>query len=273
MLLALGIYQAPFECTERTKFLAKLHPLQKHSANHVPLYVQVEETLKEMIEDVEFSPGEQIPAERELSEMLGISRMTVRRAVENLIASGLLERRSTSGTYVREPRVVRHVGTQYATGITQLLEQEGDRAGSKLLAFERTRAPRKVANYLNLRVGEAVVMFRRLRLVNDIPFCIETSYVSAELVPGLEPTDFDNNASFYNLLRIRHGIDLVRSEGIVKLSRCTQEEAKLFELEPGDPVMFMRVVGIDTEDRCVEYTKSINHPDRVVFRTFRRLED
>jgi len=253
--------------------VVKLHPLQKRSTNHIPLYIQVQETLKEMIEDVEFGPGERIPAERELSGMLGVSRMTVRRAVENLITFGLLERRSTSGTYVREPQVVRHVGTHYPIGITQLLEQEGAQAGSRLLAFERMRAPRKVASYLNLRVGEVVIMFRRLRLVNGIPFCIETSYLSAELVPDLSAADFDKNASFYRLMRERHGINIVRNEGVVKLSRCTQEEAELLDLEPGDPVMFMRAVSFDTDDRCIEYLKSINHPDRVAFRTFRHLKD
>jgi GntR family transcriptional regulator len=254
------------------KSVSKLNSLQKSVTNHTPLYLQVQQTLKEMIEDVEFGPGDRIPAERELSEMLDVSRMTVRRAVENLIESGLLERRSTSGTFVREPQVVRHVGgNEYPIGITQLLEQEGSHAGSRLLAFEMMRVPRKVADYLNLRVGENVIMHRRLRLVNDVPFCIETGYLASELVPGLAENDFSENKSFFGLLRQRYGIDVVKSEGIVKLSRCTQEEADLLELEPGDPVMFMRSVSFDPNDRRVEYMKSINHPDRVAFRTFRQL--
>ena len=83
-----------------------------------PLYLQVEATLKEMIEGGDFSPGEQIPSERELSDQLGVSRMTVRRAVENLTHRGLLERRSTSGTYVRPPQVFRRMGKDVAVGLT-----------------------------------------------------------------------------------------------------------------------------------------------------------
>lgn len=89
-----------------------------------------------MIEGLVYSPGERIPSERELAEQLGVSRMTVRRAIENLIQRGLLERRSTSGTFVRQPQVYRRVGEDVAMGLTQMLREEGAVAGSKLLGFE-----------------------------------------------------------------------------------------------------------------------------------------
>ncbi len=242
------------------------------SSHHAPLYLQVQETLQEMIEDVEYGPGDQIPSERELSEMLGVSRMTVRRAIENLIDLGLLERRSTSGTYVREPHVVRHVGTEHPLSLTQLLAQSGAEAGGRLLEYDVVRAPRKVATYLGLRVGEPVVLIRRLRLVNDVPFCIETSYIPRAYVSDLSREDLEQNVSFYNLLRDRYGINLITSDGTVKISRCLQEEADLLELHTGDPVLFMRSVVYDTNGRSVEYLKSVNHPDRVAFRTYRDLE-
>lgn len=240
--------------------------------NNMPLYLQVQQTLKEMIEDGEFGAGEQFPSERELSEMLGVSRMTVRRAVENLVNIGLLERQSTSGTYVRQPSVVRHVGSRYSIGITQLLAEEGSRAGSQLLNFELLRAPRKVAEHLQLRIGDMVVKIQRLRLVNHVPFCIETSYIPAAIVPGLAGSDLENNASLYALLKQRYGIEIVRSEGTVKVSRCLQDEADLLQLREGDPVMFMVAVVYDAEDNRIEYLKSVNHPERVAFRTFRNLD-
>jgi GntR family transcriptional regulator len=249
-----------------------MRELDRLSSNHTPLYLQVQQTLKEMIEDVEFGPGEQIPSERELSDMLGVSRMTVRRAVENLIQMGLLERRSTSGTYVRQPQVIRHVGSGYSIGLTQLLTEEGAKAGAELLEFEHARAARKVAGYLQLRVGELVVKIRRLRLVNGLPFCIETSYIPAALVPGLEPSDLVGDVSFYTLLKNRYGFDMIKSEGTVNISRCLQEEAALLDLAVGDPVLFMRAVVCDANDRRVEYLKSVNHPDRVAFRTYRYLD-
>lgn len=249
------------------------HQLADNSKyNGIPLYLQVQQTLRQMIDDGEFETGEQIPSERELSEMLGVSRMTVRRAVENLVHVGLLERQSTSGTFVRQPSVVRHVGSNYSISITQLLAEDGSQAGSQLLNFEFLRAPRKVAEYLQLQIGDPVVKIQRLRLVNNVPFCIETSHIPAGIVPDLDSFDLQGDVSLYTILRQRYDIDLVRSSGTVKISRCLQDEADLLQLDEGDPVMFMTAVVYDINDNRIEYLKSINHPERVTFRTFRHLE-
>jgi GntR family transcriptional regulator len=232
-----------------------------------PLYLQVEATLREMIEDVEFGPGDQIPSERELSDMLGVSRMTVRRAIENLITTGLLERRSTSGTYVRLPQVVRPIGPQPALSISQMLE--GKESSARLLHFEVIRAPRKVSDRLQLRVGEQVILIKRLRSVNDVPFCVETTYVPALRVPGLTPDDFTGNISFYQLLRQRFEIIPIEADEEIKIARCLPEEASLLGLNEGDPVLFMKSTVSDTQGLPIEYLKSVNHPDRVIFKLLR----
>jgi len=238
----------------------------------VPLYLQVEATLKEMIEDTVFTVGEQIPSERELSEQLGVSRMTVRRAIENLIDHGLLERRSTNGTYVRQPQVQRGMGKEKTMGLTQLLHQEGVEAGSQLRHFEIARAPLKVAEKLDIRLGTQVVILRRLRLANGEPFCVETSYIPSEFVPGLSAEDFsDSKASLYDIMQDRYGIRLDKNDETLKISFATLEEANCLEIEEGDPVILLRSVVIDDRGRCVEYLKSVNHPSRVVFHSTAKL--
>lgn len=240
--------------------------------HHMALYLQVEATLKEMIEGLVYSPGEQIPSERELAEQLGISRMTVRRAIENLIRRGLLERRSTSGTYVRQPQVYRRVGENAATGLTQMLHEEGAVAGSKLISFEIIIAPLKIAEKLSIRIGVPVCVIRRLRTANEKPFCIETSYLPQELVPDLCAEDVNNpQASLYSLLTNRYGIRLVRTYETLNMSYATHEEAKLLELKEADPVLLLKAVIFDESDRPIEYLKSVNHPGRVVFRSHSTL--
>lgn len=241
-------------------------------SSSIPLYLQVEATLKEMIDDTIFSLGDQIPSERELSEQLGVSRMTVRRAVQNLTDHGLLERRSTSGTYVRQPQVLRGMGKEKTMGLTQLLQQEGVVAGSKLLSFEISRAPLKVAEKLNIRLGAQVVVLRRLRLANGEPFCVETSYIPFDMVPGLCAKDFSTpEASLYSLMQERYNIKLDRNDETLKISFATQEEAEQLEIHSGDPVILLRVVVMDDSGRCVEYMKSINHSVRVVFHSVAKL--
>ena len=233
---------------------------------NAPLYVQVEATLKEMIEGVVYSPGEQIPSERELSEQLGVSRMTVRRAVESLIAVGLLERRSTQGTYVKAPQVMRRVGKEFAQGLTQMLRMTGAAPGSRLLLFEIVPAPKKIAEKLLVRVGEQLAVLRRLRLANTAPFCIETSYLPYKLVPGLCAEDFAlENTSLYAILRDRYGIEVCKNDETLKISYALAEEAEYLGLKPNSPIILLRSVIMDENEQPIEYLKSVNHPDRVIF--------
>jgi GntR family transcriptional regulator len=238
----------------------------------LPLYLQVEATLKEMIEDTVYSAGEQIPSERELSDQLGVSRMTVRRAVENLIDHGLLERRSTSGTYVREPQVLRGTGKNKTMGLTELLQKEGVIAGSRLILFEVVRAPLKIAEKLDMRLGSQVVVLRRLRFANGVPFCLETSYIPYDLVPGLNADAFiQPQASLYNIMQDQYGIKLDSNDETINISFATHDEAELLEVKEGDPVLLLRSVVMDNTGRRVEYLKSVNHPERVIFHSIGKL--
>jgi GntR family transcriptional regulator len=224
-----------------------------------------------MIEEGEYGPGERIPSERKLSSRLGVSRMTVRRAVENLIALGMLERRSTSGTFVREPRVVRRVGDEAVQSLTQQLLEESAKPGSELIHFERLRAPRQVAGPLRLRVGEHVLLLRRRRLANDLPICVETSYLPHKLFPELRQEQLTGDVSLYQLIEEHYGVRPRSSEDLLLVSRATEEEARWLGLEPGAAVLFMRSVILDDQDRAIEYVKSVNHPRRVAFRGARSL--
>ncbi len=236
-----------------------------------PLYLQVEATLKEMIEGLVYSPGDQIPSERDLADQLGVSRMTIRRAIDNLTRHGLLERRSTNGTYVCQPQVFRRVGKDVAVGLTQMLREDGAVACSQLLAFEILYAPLKVAEKLKLRLGSPLVMIRRLRLALNLPFAIETSYLPQELVPDLKAEDLANNASLYSLLQQRYRVYPRKNDETLKISFATQEEAQLLEMEEGSAVVLLRSVVMDENDHPIEYLKSVNHPERVIFHSISTL--
>ncbi|MBN1266174.1 MAG: GntR family transcriptional regulator [Anaerolineales bacterium] len=237
-----------------------------HSAED-PLYRQIEETLQEMIEETEYEPGDRIPSERALADQLGVSRMSVRRAVENLIGSGLLERRSTSGTYVCSPQVVRPAGPMYVFSLSRFLREEGKTPGSQILELDQIRVPRKVASRLQIRVGAHVWVIRRLRLANDQPFCIETSFLPAALVPDLDTQALREGASLYELLEQQFALTASTGQDEWRIAYATSEEAGLLKLSPGDPILLMRSVIYDQNGHPIEYLKSVNHPEKVVFRS------
>lgn len=240
---------------------------ERKPVSSAPLYLQVQEMLQEMIGGTEFSPGDKIPSERELSEQLDVSRMTVRRAIDNLVRMGLLERDSTSGTRVSLPKVGRLLDDRRSVGISQLLMAEGAQPGNKLLQFEIIRAPQKIAERLDLRLGSRVVVIRRLRLINETPFCLETSYLPAERVPGLAAQDLMANQSLYQLLRERYSIEHGSSDREIGLSYATINEAEALQLQLYDPVLLSRSLVFDQDGKPFEYVKSVNHPKFVVFRS------
>jgi GntR family transcriptional regulator len=232
--------------------------------DHGPLYRQVRAALQGMIEGAEYEAGDRIPSERELSERLGVSRMTVRRAIEDLTALGLLERRSTSGTFVRQPHVVRGAGGS-AQSLSQKLRAAGGEPGSRLLSFETTPAPRRIADHLHVAVGQPLVVSRRLRLINGEPFTLETSYLPQVLVPGLAAADLVDG-SLYEVLRGRYALEPETTQDLISLSRATPDEAEMLEIMTDAPVLLLRSVVSDNEERPIEYLVSVNHPERVVFR-------
>ena len=235
-----------------------------------PLFSQVEETLKDMIEGDRYSPGDQIPSERELSEELGISRMTVRKAMENLTRLGLLERRSTKGTFVARRPVGRIISGESdgAYSLSQLLSQEGAKAGSKLLSFVTALASLKIATRLKIRLGSTVFVITRVRTVNDVPFSIETSYIPAVIAPGLTVEHLDSqDASLYKILGERYNIFASKSDKLLELTYTTQAEAEILGLHPGDPAFLLRSLIVDENEKPIEYCKSINNPKLVDFRT------
>jgi GntR family transcriptional regulator len=230
------------------------------------LYLRAQQSVLEMIEGPGYAAGDKIPSERELSDRLGISRMTMRKAIDNLVKGGILERRSTSGTFVAVPRVERPLNHD-SHSISEIIEKAGGRAGSKLLFFESAEANSRVAERLAIRPGASLIVIRRLRTVNDVPFCVETSHLPAERVPGLAAADLLENESLYALLKQRYGIAIGAGESLINVSPATALEAELLGLRPDTPAMIFRSVVRDRQGRPIEYLTSVNHPQRVVFKT------
>ncbi|WP_084051166.1 GntR family transcriptional regulator [Deinococcus hopiensis] len=239
--------------------------LDRSSPLAAPRYLQVQQVLQEMIEGTEFAPGDKVPSERELAEQLGVSRMTVRKAMDNLVRMGLLERDSTAGTRVSAPKVNRLLNDPTLHSITQMVNAEGGRAGGRLLEFQISPAPSKVSQRLEIPLGSPVVVLRRLRLVNGLAFCLETSYLPADRVPALAAEDLAGNQSLYQVLLERYGIDAGTGDSTISLSHATSAEATTLSLAAGDPVLLYRSVVRDQVGVPFEYLKSVNHPQFVVF--------
>jgi len=236
--------------------------------NGARVHERAQQHIIEMIEGPDYAAGDRIPSERDLAERYRISRMTMRKAIDRLVDKGLLERRGTSGTYIPVPVIRRPItGHMFSRGISEIVRACGGVPGNRLLFFERHEAHARVAERLNIRAGDPLIVIRRLRTVNDVPFCVETTHLPGARVPGLAADDLFGTQSLYALLASRYGIVMGSGHGTISVSAATAQEAELLDLRSDSPALIFRSVANDRQDRPVEYLTSVNHPQRVVFET------
>ena len=228
----------------------------------IPVYLQVQRFIEEIIDSAEYGPGDHIPSERALAIQLNVNRLTVRKAIDRLVSCGRLERNSTNGTRIPVPRLLRSADT---SSLTRVIQLNGGTPSNRLLHFELTKARDSIASHLAIPVGSDVVLIRRLWRVDDTPICIETSYIPAEYVPGLDAEDLTAGQSLYSLLKERYGIDAVSSARIISIHVPTSFEEQALKLSPHLSTLLIRVVVADANGRPIEYMQSVNHPIHVNF--------
>lgn len=230
------------------------------------VYEQTQQSILDLIERKNYVAGDRIPSERDLAERCGVNRATVRRAVENLIELGILEKKGTSGTFVPAPVVRRPISrSALSHSISEIVRECGGEPGGKLLFFEENLAGQRLSEKLKVDVGEPLFVIKRLRTVTDLPFCLETTWIPCNLVPGLVADDVLGNTSFYSLLLDRYGIEIGTSEATIHSATIGSKDAGLLTMKTGEAALVVNSVTSDKGDSPVEYLTSLNHPKRVMF--------
>ncbi len=232
--------------------------------NGVPKYRQLQHVLEEMIDRLQ--PGDPLPPERELEQEFGVSRVTVRQALQQLVLAGRLERIQGRGTFVARPKVEQVLAL---TSFSEEMVQRGMRPGSRTLGVQRIAARGPIAQALELPEGAAVLVLRRLRLADDEPMALETVYLPAERFPDLEQTDLTNR-SLYAWLAERHGVELSHATQTIEATVLGAEDARLLEVAPGMPAFRLERVSYDQFGRPVELVRSLYRGDR--YKLHARLE-
>jgi GntR family transcriptional regulator len=228
----------------------------------VPLYYQLAEWLRERIRSGELAPGDQLPADRELAEHAGISRMTARQAIAYLVRDGTLIVKPGIGTFVAEPKLA--YDALHLLGFTEETMRHGGAVSSRVLEQTIVTPPAIVAAALELRPGEAAVKIVRLRSAGETPVLLETSFVPASGCPGLEEADLETQ-SLYLLLDLRYGIRLQRARQTIEATVANEYESDLFGIAPGTPMLLLEGVTYADGDRPAEYFKAVYRADRIKF--------
>jgi len=203
--------------------------------------------------------GTLLPSERELAERWHVARMTIRRAMDDLVESGHLERRHGVGTFVRRPRLERPLT---ATSFSDEITRRGSVPRSEVMEYRETVAPTAVALHLGIPVGDPVIEFVRLRYADDLPIAIEHTKVAAALVPGLRPTDL--TGSWYRLLARRYGIHVAGGTTRLRPALPTAAQARALRISQRDPCQVARVTVRDRTGRPIDTCETAYRGDRYV---------
>ncbi|MCP4166204.1 MAG: GntR family transcriptional regulator [Chloroflexi bacterium] len=228
----------------------------------LPKYFQLKELLREKIAAGEWSPGTMIPSERELSEQHGISRMTARQALNELMGEGIVRREQGRGTFVADPKLLQNLSR--LTGYTDDMQERALRAGARVLRLEMVEASARAAEMLKIETGDPILLLERLRLADGAAMAVETSYLHFDLVQKLLREDFENK-SLYNLLQKAYGIVPTKAEQDIEAALCSRRRQELLELDEGAPVLKTTRVTFEQHGRPFEYVESTYRADRYVF--------
>ncbi len=230
----------------------------------VPLYVQIAEGLLDKIESGELTSGDRLPSERELSETLGVNRLTLRRALRVLEDQGLLIRRRGSGTYVAEPKIEWQAGRLIP--FTRGAQRRGYTPGTKVVLFEQRPVEAAVAKELGLPVSAPVYYVHRLRSISKEPVLLERFTVPARRFPGFERYDLAKR-SLYEVMETEYGVSVSRARQSLEPVVATEYEAELLRVRPGAPLMLERRLTFDKVGQPIELGRDLYRGDRFRFTT------
>ena len=210
----------------------------------------------DLIESLEV--GQPIPAERQLATDLGVSRLTLRAALDDLVRDGYLDRRHGSGTYVTEPKIAQPLTL---TSFSEDMRRRGMTPGSRTLELTSTLAGARLAHRLGVSPEARLFRVKRLRLADSMPMAMEILHVPEALVPGLTRADFEGR-SFYELLRERYGITVGSGTQSIEPTVTSEEESEVLGVPLHTPAFLFERTTVSESGRIVEFVRSIYRGDR-----------
>jgi GntR family transcriptional regulator len=214
------------------------------------------DVLLDLVDDL--GVGSAIPPERRLAADLGISRPTLRAAIEELVREGLLLRRHGSGTYVAEPKIALPLTM---TSFSDDMRQRGMRPGSRVLSFEDEAAGAKLGARLKISPVDRTWAIRRLRLADDETMAIEFLHVPQKIAPTLTRRDLEGH-SFYDLLAQRYGIAVAAGTQTIEPTVTSDEEAEVLGVPVHAPAFLFERTSTSDTGEVVEFVRSIYRGDR-----------
>ena len=229
----------------------------------VPIYAQLEELIKKNINEGVYLHGKALPTERELTECFGVSRMTIRQAISNLVYEGVLYRIRGKGAFVSKEIIEKKIEIQ---SFSEDMEKRGLAPSSRVIHFEKVIPDEEIRLKLKLKEDEKVYFLNRLRLANDEPMALEYCYLPEKYFPGLTKYNLIE-CSLYTLMKEEYDMKFNYMKQNIKAVNLNKKDAEmLLGKTKGFGLVSFKII-YNEDENPVEYTKTVYHHERYSFDT------
>lgn len=231
--------------------------------NRLPLYDQIESNLRELIVSGMLKAGDNVPSEWELAELYGVSRLTVRKALDELVRQRWLSKRQGVGTFVTNPPITSIAPNKLS--FTDQMIAVGRKPSSRLVDMRVETVSPEITNSLLLSLGDQVFCLTRVRLADNIPILLESAYLSVVRFPDLETAEELADSSLYSYLVRHYNVTVTQIEQTLKPVLLTEEQASHLQTKPGTPSIRSDIVAYSSGGEPVEYSMSVSNGDNSEF--------
>lgn len=233
--------------------------------SYIPLNHQLYLIIKEAIETKEFKEGSIIPSESLLESKYNVSRITVRRAIEDLAKDGLVEKRQGKGTFVcyKKPQY----NLELLTSFTEDSRLRGKKPKSKILDFQEIKAFGNIAKSLKISDDTDIYYLKRLRFINDDEIIgLHDTYINKIHNIELSREDFTESTSLYSVLENKFGTQLTEADETLEARMPTFEEKELLKIEDNIPLFYIQRTTYDNQN-AIEFVRMSYIADKFKYYT------
>lgn len=227
--------------------------------SHLPLHMQVESLIRNLIIEPEYQNGKLLPGEVDIASMLGISRNTVRQAFNKLVLEGVLLRKKGFGTRVAEKNIVTSLDNW---SFTQEMLEKGIDEKIYLLNVSEAAADKETSKVMSVPLGAKLIMLQRIRGTQTKPIVYFISYFHPRI--GLK-LNSDFTKPLYRLLEEEYSVYVSKSKEEIKAINADKEMAALLHIEIGDPILLRKRIVLDPGGRIVEFNLGYYRADSFTY--------
>ncbi len=229
----------------------------------LPLYNQIECNLRDLVVNGHLKSGEAMPGEWKLADLYGVSRLTVRRALDELVRQNWLEKKHGVGTFVRQPNMATIASGKLS--FTEQMRSIGREPSSKFISQRVVPATEIIARALRIQDGDPILEITRIRLADNVPILFESACLSTEQFPSLQTHDWSQEESLYKVLSDEYEINISAMDHTIKPVTLTEKEARYLKAKAGIPALLSQIIAFTSSGVPAEYAWSVSNGDKSEF--------